>query len=109
MDSGRIDGCLEPLPQAAFWTNARPPASHREAGKSDCEQVGKHLMMFVGVIAVPEGVLKGEHQYAVSGYSDVLDDIVKLEVSPSSANPLTEIRHLAAPLGQLLLEPIWHV
>lgn len=82
----------------------------REAGIVACKQAGKNLMMVVGVLAIPEGMLQGETQYVVSGYQNPLDDgRITLEVHPSTATPLTEDNHLAAPIGNLLLQPIWRV
>ena len=81
----------------------------REVSQGDCDKVGKHIMMFCGIIAIPKGVLQGEHKYDIGGYSDVLDNVVRMEINPSSLEPLTELKHLASPLGSLLLEPIWHV
>lgn len=82
----------------------------REVGKETCEKAGANLMMVIGILAIPEGMLSGETQYVVTGYQDPTDDgRIVLEVHPSTAKPLTETKHLAMPLGSLLLEPIWRV
>jgi hypothetical protein len=82
----------------------------RKASPELCRETGKNLMMVVGVLAVPEGLVEGETQYVVTGFQDPCDDgRITLEVHPSTATPLTETKHLATTLGQLLLEPIWRV
>lgn len=70
----------------------------REAGT---HHNGKHLMMVVGIIAVPEGELKGEHQY-------VIDDLSILTVHKSTATDLTE-KLRGWGLGHTLTEPMWRV
>jgi hypothetical protein len=81
----------------------------REAGPEICRETGKHLMMVVGILAIPEGLVKDETQYVVTGYQDILEGHIALAVHPSTAKPLTDEKHLASPLGNLLLQPIWRV
>ena len=83
----------------------------RQAEPETCREVGKNLMMVVGILAIPENMLEGETQYTVSGFQDLLvdDGRITLEIHPSTATPLTNDRDLAAPLGRLLLHPIWKV
>jgi hypothetical protein len=81
----------------------------REVGKETIEQTGKHLMMVVGIIAIPEGVVNGETQYVVTG-PDTPDYFgsLMLAVHSSTGKPLAETEQ-SKPVGSLLLEPIWRV
>jgi hypothetical protein len=72
----------------------------REAGIHE----GKHLMMVVGIVAVPEGAVKGEHQYIVSG----TEDLSLVTIHHGTEIDLTkQIR--GHSIGQVLTEPIWRV
>jgi hypothetical protein len=65
---------------------------------------GKHLMMIIGVIAIPEGVVKAEHQYAFTG----TDDLSVLTIHQVTATDVSaETR--GAGLGHLVKLPIWRV
>ena len=62
----------------------------------------QELVMFIGVLRVPKGHFKGEHQYVVTGEQDVL------RVHMDSAVEL-DLKSQAKTVDGLILSRIWKV
>lgn len=62
----------------------------------------QELVMLIGVLRVPKGHFKGEHQYTITGEQDIL------HVHMNSPIELG-IKDQAKTAGSLLLSPIWKV
>jgi len=77
--------------------------------KNTAAPKGKKLMMFIGIVAVPEDTeIKGEHQYILFGREEKPLQMTGLTVINQTGQDLTkEVAGWA--IGQVLSLPIWRV
>lgn len=81
----------------------------RDTAKGEIAPPGKKLVMFIGIVAVPEdSEIKGEHQYTLCGREDKNILMTGLTVLNSSGVDLTKIA-AGNSIGQLLTQPIWRI
>jgi hypothetical protein len=65
---------------------------------------GKHAMMVIGIVAMPEGVVKSEHQYTVTG----TEDLSMMTVHLHTATDRTEEMR-GAGIGHAVIVPMWRI
>lgn len=89
----------------------------RDAGKNTPKPDDRRLVMVVGILAIPSGILVPEHQYTVSGYGrnynpDHPLKTVELTVYEESKTdpPIDRTQELLGmAMGSALTLPIWRV
>lgn len=81
----------------------------RETSKEVKSPPGKKIVMFVGMIAVPEDAeIKGEHQYTLCGREEKIIPMTGLTVMNSSGRDLTK-QAAGHSIDGLLKQPMWSV
>lgn len=89
----------------------------RDAGKNTPKPDDRRLVMVVGILAMPSGVLVPEHQYTVSGFArdynpdNALKTVELTVFEQCAANPPIDrtLELYGMAMGSALTLPIWRV
>lgn len=82
---------------------------YRPKGAASPAPEGKKLMMFIGVVAIPEDTeIKGEHQYTIVGREEKSLQMTGLTIMNGTEQDLTK-QAAGYNLDSVLRLPLWRV